>query len=111
MKNLSEKRLTHIGIALCFILLCIIALVANGTGDDGDSIAHYMYSRYAFVHPEYFFNHWAKPLFVLISASFAQFGLVGVKLMNVLALTLSLILTYQLARNWRIPHADRKSVV
>ena len=105
MKNLSEQRLTYIGIALCFVIMCLIALFATGTGDDGDSVAHFIYSRDAFLYPKYFFNHWAKPLFVLISAPFAQFGLVGVKLMNVLALTLSLILTYQLARNWRIPHA------
>jgi hypothetical protein len=105
MNSASERRFTYIGIGLFFTIMCIVAFIAKGTGDDGDSVAHFMYSRDAFLYPKYFFNHWAKPLFVFISAPFAQFGWVGVKLMNVVALTLSLILTYQLALRWRMPHA------
>jgi hypothetical protein len=105
MNSATEKRLTYIGIGLFFVIMSIIAIVSTGTGDDGDSISHFIYSRDAFLYPKYFFNHWAKPLFVLISAPFAQLGLAGVKWMNVLALSLSLILTYQLACRWKIPHA------
>lgn len=105
MNSASEKRFTYIGIGLFFVAMCGIALFAKGTGDDGDSVAHFLYSRDAFLFPKYFFNHWAKPLFVLISAPFAQFGLVGVKLMNVIALTTSLVLTYKLACRFQMPHA------
>ena len=100
-----EKRLTYAGITLFFIVMSIIALISNGTGDDGDSVSHFIYSRDAFKHPKYFFVHWAKPLFVLLSAPFAQFDFVGIKLMNVGIITLTMILTYQLAQRWRIPHA------
>ena len=85
--------------------MCIVVLIAKGTGDDGDSIAHFLYSRDSFLYPKYFFNHWAKPLFVLISAPFTQLGWVGVKLMNLIFLTLSLVLTYRLAVRWAIPNA------
>jgi hypothetical protein len=105
MNTTSEKRYTYIGIALFSVILCVIAIISKGTGDDGDSISHFIYSRDVFLYPKNFFNHWAKPLFVLISAPFAQFGLVGLKLMNVATLTLSLILTYQLACRWKMPHA------
>ncbi len=105
MNSAAEKRFTYIGIGLFFVIMCGIAIFAKGTGDDGDSISHFFYSRDAFLFPKYFFNHWAKPLFVLISAPFAQFGLVGVKLMNVALLTASLILTYKLACRFQIPHA------
>ncbi len=105
MRVASEKRWTYIAIGIFFVVMCGIAVFAKGTGDDGDSVAHFLYSRDAFLYPKYFFNHWAKPLFVFISAPFAQFGLVGVKLMNVLTLTLCLVLTYKLASLWAIPHA------
>jgi hypothetical protein len=105
MNTTRENRLTYIGIGLFFILMCIIVFVAKGTGDDGDSIAHFLYSRDAFLYPKYFFNHWAKPLFVLISAPFAQLGWGSMKLMNLVFLTVSLIFTYQLACRWRIAYA------
>jgi hypothetical protein len=105
MNSASERRFAYIGIGLFAIAMCIVAFIAKGTGDDGDSIAHYLYSRDAFLYPKYFFNHWAKPLFVFISAPFAQFGWVGVKLMNVASLMASLVLTYQLALRWRLPNA------
>ena len=95
----SEKRWVYIAIGLFFVLMCGMAVFAKGTGDDGDSVAHFLYSRDAFLYPKYFFNHWAKPLFVFISSPFAQFGLVGVKLMNVVALTLSLFRLYNSLRN------------
>lgn len=70
----------------------------NGTGDDGDSILHYLYARYAPVHPELFLNHWAKPLFVLISAPFAQFGFTGMKIFNLCVSILTFYLTFLTAR-------------
>lgn len=56
----------------------------NGTGDDGDSIFHFLYAKYAFKHPELFLHHWAKPIFVLLASPFAQFGFIGLQVFNVL---------------------------
>ena len=39
----------------------------NGTGDSGDSPMHYLFAKYAPKHPELYFDHWAKPLFVLLA--------------------------------------------
>lgn len=76
----------------------ILTFTLDGTGDAGDSVLHYLYARYAPVHPELFFNHWAKPLFVLLAAPFAQFGFVGIKVFNLLVLTGTLYLCYLSAR-------------
>ena len=105
MNSAFEKRLTYIGIGLFFIVMCVVIFIAKGTGDDGDSISHYLYARDAFLYPKYLLNQWAKPLYVLIAAPFAQFGWVGIKLMNLSVLTLSLVLTYKLACRWLIPNA------
>jgi hypothetical protein len=82
------------------LLMSLLALVAQGTGDDGDSVTHYLYSRYAFAHPANFFNHWAKPLFVMVSAPFAQWGITGVKLLNVAFWGLQGYFTIQIARHF-----------
>ena len=80
------------------IIMFGIALLTNGTCDEGDSISHYLLARYAFAHPENFFNHWAKPFYVLMMSPFAQFGFIGVKLFNTLLSCVSVSFTYLIAR-------------
>ena len=70
----------------------------DGTGDDGDSIMHYLFARYAPVHPVLFFDHWAKPVFVILSSPFAQFGFSGMKVFNLFVSLLTFYLTYRTAR-------------
>ena len=72
-----------------FVLLFIYVIIAtltiiffDGTGDSGDSIHHYQFAKLAPLHPELFFNHWAKPLYVLLASPFAQFTFIGVKIFN-----------------------------
>ncbi|MEO6189536.1 MAG: glycosyltransferase family 87 protein [Saprospiraceae bacterium] len=85
-----------------FIILSFCAFYFNGTGDDGDSILHYIYAKYAFSHPENFFNHWAKPIYVILMAPFAQLGFVGVKMMNVILITLAMYFTFGIAEKIEI---------
>jgi len=66
----------------------------EGTADDGDSILHYLFARYAPAHPELFFDHWAKPVFVLLASPFAQFGMNGMKLFNLLVTLCSIYFTF-----------------
>ena len=103
MKNpinwkISDLLLAKISTALFFIIGCFVIQHYNGTGDTGDSIVHFFYARYAFVHPENFFNHWAKPLYVLLAAPFAQFGFDGIKCFNLLNATATLWLTFRIAQ-------------
>ncbi|HXB13460.1 MAG TPA: hypothetical protein VNZ45_15840 [Bacteroidia bacterium] len=96
------------GFLLCclalFGVLCSLALSNNFTGDSGDSITHYLYSHYAFVHPVLFLNHWAKPLFILLSSPFAQFGFAGIKIFNCLVASLSCYFTYLVARELKMKY-------
>ena len=86
-----------LGIFFYFLCMTLIAFVANGTGDEGDSISHYLFAKMAWKYPQHFFDHWAKPVYVLIAFPFAQFGLMGVKIMNVLLNVASLWFTYKTA--------------
>lgn len=87
-----------------FLILFVYLLAAafiiyhfHGTGDSGDSPMHYLFAKYAPQHPELYFNHWAKPFFVLVASPFAQFGFVGIKVFNALVVALTALLTYRCA--------------
>jgi hypothetical protein len=108
---MRDKLLQYFQQHAIYLLLLVYALAGittivffNGTGDHGDSIMHYLFARYAPIHPELYFDHWAKPMFVLISSPFAQFGFVGMKLFNLSVSLLSMHLTYLTARALHIPN-------
>ncbi len=89
-------------LGLAVLVMALLALLGDGTGDEGDSVYHYLFARYAFVHPVNFFNHWAKPLFVMIAAPFAQLGITGVKLLNVAFWGVQLYCTIQIGAHFGI---------
>ncbi|MES2882052.1 MAG: hypothetical protein V4676_07885, partial [Bacteroidota bacterium] len=89
---------------LFFVAGVIMIFVAKGTGDEGDSVMHYLFARHSWQYPEHFFNQWAKPVYVLIASPFAQLGFNGMKFLNVLVSTLTLYFTYRSAQKFNIPY-------
>ncbi|HNQ82966.1 MAG TPA: glycosyltransferase family 87 protein [Bacteroidales bacterium] len=100
-QHLIDKIRRNRGMAIYAVLATYAVLAAfiitffNGTGDSGDSIHHYLFARYAPQHIELFFDHWAKPLFVLLASPFAQFGFTGMKIFNALAGLFTIWFTYR----------------
>lgn len=80
---MKEKHQRYLIIILVILDIIFVGL-NQSTYDSGDSILHYMQAKQSFEHPRYFMNHWAKPIFVLLSSSFAQFGFIGMKVFNTL---------------------------
>jgi glycosyltransferase involved in cell wall biosynthesis len=106
-KQLPVKGANKLGYltALVFFLAGIILMfTAKGTGDEGDSIMHYLYARYAYQNHDFFFYHWAKPVYVFFAAPFAQSGWHGIQLFNILASTGSILLTFGMAKKLAIPN-------
>ena len=103
--NFKESKIALLASFLFFLLCLFIAFSYEGTGDSGDSVSHFLYAKYAFQYPENFFYQWAKPLFVLFAAPFAQFGFVGIKVFNCLNASLTLYFTYKIAKKLHIPNA------
>lgn len=100
------QRVTITAVLLVYAALaCITILYCDGTGDDGDSVNHFLYARYAPEHPALFFHHWAKPLFVLLACPFARFGFTGIKVFNALMTGTSLLLTYRIAQRMQLTTA------
>lgn len=94
---MSEK---YQRVLIAFLVLADIVLVFfNGsTYDSGDSILHYLQSKQSFEHHRYFLDVWAKPIFVLLSSPFAQFGFVGMKLFNTICILLTIHLSYKIVK-------------
>lgn len=88
-----------------FLILTVIALSNDFTGDSGDSLTHYLYSYYSFKHPTLFLNHWAKPLFVLFSSPFSQFGFAGIKIFNCLMASSSCFFTIITAQKLKLKYS------
>lgn len=93
-------------LTLYIIIAALTIYLFDGTGDPGDSVLHYLYAHYAFQQPELYFDHWAKPFFVLLSSPFAQFGFVGMKVFNAGITTISLYCTYRVAKSLGIAFAE-----
>lgn len=102
---LESKKTAFFLTALFFCAGVILIFSVKGTGDEGDSILHYLFARYAPAHPELFFHHWAKPLFVLVASPFAHFGFSAMKFFNLALSSAALWLTFLIARKLKIKYA------
>lgn len=109
LKNTVQKSLFKnpvlVGIFLFFLAGLLLIFFAKGTADEGDSVMHYLYARHSFQNPQHFFNQWAKPLYVLITAPVAQLGFNAVKIFNLIATALTLWLSFRTAQKLGIANA------
>lgn len=65
-----------------FLFFLWVLYGAEGFIGDADSVTHYRFSRYSWQFPAFLLDHWAKPVFTLLSSPFAQFGHSGVQVFN-----------------------------
>lgn len=86
------------------LILCLLPLLYFAPRNEysyggADNYWHYFFSRYAFKYPKFFLHHWGKPVFILLSSPFSQFGLNGIKLFNILCALLSSIVCVKFCRD------------
>ncbi|MBP6977925.1 MAG: hypothetical protein PHD61_01165 [Bacteroidales bacterium] len=101
----NTNKLEIVALALTggfLAIFILIAFIKEGTGDSGDSIEHYLISRFAFIHPELYLHHWGKPVFTLLSSPFSQLGFTGMKIFNCLVAALTGYFTIKIAVRLRI---------
>jgi hypothetical protein len=84
-----EQNAPFILLLFIGILICIIAWFNQMWEGGGDNYWHYYFSKYAYTYPKFFLHHWGKPLFILLSSPFAQFGFYGINLFNIICGLLS----------------------
>jgi hypothetical protein len=81
-KSTTDNWIASGLLGLIAIPVLYLSLGTDFIRESGDNIYHYYFAKYAFQDPMLFFDHWAKPVFTLLTSPFAQFGFKGMKLFN-----------------------------
>lgn len=101
----KENQIAYSILGVLSIIFYWVAFSQNGLGKSGDSVQHFIMSRHSWNYSQYFFDHWGKPFFTLISSPFSQFGFTGIKFFNVTLALLSTFVTYKSASKLKIEHS------
>jgi len=106
----QRPKVQNTAVALLFIFQAIILELlfwwkADWPAGGQDSWNHYLYARFAPSHPELFADQWGKPFFTLIASPFAQFGIEGIYILNILCMAFGAWFLYLTARrlNFKMP--------
>ncbi len=94
----SQERWAIILLILSGLYLMILFFLSAGLFGETDSVTHYLIARYSFKHPYLLLDHWGKPLFTILSAPFAQFGMMGAVFFNVLCALFTAWFIFRMAR-------------
>ncbi len=102
MNDRLKKYLVPAILLIIVVVYTILAFLSEGSVGEADDLTHYRYSRYAYKNPYFFLHHWGKPFFTALSSPFAQLGINGIRIFNVLAGTTAAYFTYRMARILRL---------
>ncbi len=94
---MQNKSLLWLVLGVYAIIACFTIFYFDGTAGTGDTITHFLFAKYAFQYPIFYFDHWAKPIFTLLASPFAQFGFTGIKVFNAITTLFTLYFTYRCA--------------
>lgn len=103
LKHLKEHLVFIILLAVSAGLLVYFSYFNEFCEGGPDNIWHYYFSKYALYYPQFFLHHWGKPVFILLSTWFAQFGFIGIKIFNVLCGLFSTIFAYKILIHLKVP--------
>ncbi|MFM7823982.1 MAG: hypothetical protein ACKPB3_09445, partial [Bacteroidota bacterium] len=93
----KERARLYFLLVSIFVFYLIQAITFEGSYGGGDGVRHYIISKWSWDHPGQLLYSWGKPFFTLVTSPFSQFGLIGIKIYNALAATLTAWLAYLIA--------------
>ncbi len=70
-----------------------------------DTYNHYLISRHSWQNHELFLDYWGKPIYNILASPFAQFGINGMVVMNIICLVLSALFSFKIAQELKFKHA------
>jgi len=94
MRSITQKQTVFIFLIALFLLQLVFLFLNSQYFGGADNFTHFQISKYAFQYPGLFLDLWGKPLYTALSAPFAQFGIKGAQLFNIIIGTFSLYLTF-----------------
>src|SRR6202008_2844708 len=91
-------RLPYWSLGITVLWLFSLLISNEIPPDTGDGIMHFFISEAAWEDPLLLLDHWGKPLFILLSSPFAQFGFNGIIIFQLLVYCLSCILSFAILK-------------
>lgn len=105
MQETMERRLVICGLIIAGLAFSVVAALTEIPAGGADNFAHFNISRWAFRYPYLFLDHWGKPVFTILTAPFAQAGILGVRIFNIVCGLLTAWTTYELLRHFKLRFA------
>lgn len=105
MGNLKSVSLPIILAFVIFIAMVILNVFNTGSPGGADPYNHYVIARWAFNHPQLFFDQWGKPLYTILVAPFTLLGFKWAVSFNIILSVLSGLLVYKSAIKLGIKNA------
>ncbi len=105
MQQLSERKWVFLGLITLGLTFSIVAALTEIPAGGADNYAHFNISRWAFRYPHLFLDHWGKPVFTILTAPFAQFGLLAVRIFNIMAGLITAWFCYRLATHFKLKYS------
>lgn len=102
-RQFRENVFLGASLLFCSVWLTFMMLKSEVPNDVGDGIMHYFISNASWENPELFLHHWGKPLFILLSSSFAQFGFYGMVIFNIMVFCLTVLVGTKILRKNKVP--------
>jgi len=85
MEMQKKNFLLFFVFALLFVFFLLTAFYSEGSHGGGDDFHHWRIAKFSWQYPYLFLDLWGKPLYNLLSSPFAQFGMMGSRVFNILA--------------------------
>ena len=98
MKVQNNKFTIYAFLALSFFAGIILILTTQNSFGGGDSIQHYSMAHWGWKYPKLLFDHWGKPIFTILISPFAQIGINGARIYNLLLGFGTAIVIWQIAQ-------------
>lgn len=97
----TETKTANIPLGILAVLVSTFLLYLNhiSPGIEGgmDSYNHYLIAKYSWQYPSLLLDQWGKPLYTLVSSPFAQLGINGMVVFNIICLIFTSFLAYRVA--------------
>lgn len=85
-----------------FVYLFSMVLLNQVPLDVGDGLEHYAISRQSWFDSDFFLHHWGKPLFVLFSSPFAQFGYQSYVVFNLVVFAATCLVASSIFKHYEV---------
>lgn len=105
MSYLKDKGfiLKAVTLFFCVTWFGVIHHINQVPVDVGDGLMHFNISQASWSDPINFLHHWGKPLFILLSSTFSQFGYDGIIVFNIIVFALTVLVAWKILNKLSVP--------